>query len=97
VVQKLDQIIDSIKKGEEPDAICRDMKLCKKAVAISTLPKLPNARVKDNTCAYCEGIATVLEYALKSKPEQVQQVREAAGIVCDFMPKDDKVRSAFCP
>lgn len=88
VMRNIDQIIDSIKKGEEPGAICHDMNFCPKK---SLYPALPdNGHPHDNVCAYCDGVATILGYALKTKPDQVQEIREAAGIVCDFMPADDK-------
>ncbi|KAF1320429.1 Proactivator polypeptide, partial [Globisporangium splendens] len=95
-IDKLDEVIDSLKKGEKPKAICHDMKFCRAArgfekVAQSSLSaSSPTSDKGNTTCAYCSGVVTVLEYALKQQPDQVQEAREAAGIVCELLPADDK-------
>ncbi|CAI5744412.1 unnamed protein product [Peronospora destructor] len=42
-----------------------------------------------STCAYCNGVVSVLKYALEQKPDEVKKLRETAGIVCDLLPADD--------
>lgn len=91
-MKEVDQIIDSLKKGEEPAAICHDLNFCPKASPLGIPFAQLTKPVKNHDCAYCEGAATVLTFAIKSKPDQVEEVRQAAGLVCDVMPKDDKVR-----
>ncbi|KAG7383120.1 hypothetical protein PHYPSEUDO_003992 [Phytophthora pseudosyringae] len=95
-VKQFDTVVDSLQKGEQPKAICHDLKYC----TVDTNPAMAKLAVPDmiavqngdkgsNTCAYCSGIVTVLKYALAQKPEQVKEMREAAGIVCQLLPADD--------
>ncbi|ETK78799.1 hypothetical protein L915_15262 [Phytophthora nicotianae] len=95
-VKEFDTVVDSLQKGEQPKAICHDLKYCK----VDTNPAMAKLSVPDviavqnndkgsNTCAYCSGVVTVLKFALAQKPEQVKEMREAAGIVCQLLPADD--------
>ncbi|TMW68327.1 hypothetical protein Poli38472_005795 [Pythium oligandrum] len=86
-VADMDKIIDSLKKGEEPASICHDMQFCPKANAVELFS---GSGMKSNTCAYCSGLVTVLQFALSQKPDEVNEVRQAAGIVCELLPADDK-------
>ncbi|KAL4169237.1 hypothetical protein KRP22_010160 [Phytophthora ramorum] len=97
-VKQFDAAVDSLQKGEQPKAICHDLKYCtvdtNPAMAKLAMPSVDMIAVRDNdeesnTCAYCSGIVTVLKYALDQKPEQVKEMREAAGIVCELLPADD--------
>jgi hypothetical protein len=94
VMDELDKVIDSLKKGEKPKAICHDMKFC--AASSSGLktkevaPPVQNSGKGNNSCAYCSGVVTVLEFALNQNPGEVKEAREAAGIVCELRPPDDK-------
>jgi ferredoxin len=95
-VDKLDEVIDSLKKGETPKAICHDMKFCaadgdiSKKDTGSSVTSLSTSARGSNTCAYCNGVVTVLELALSQKPDEVKEAREAAGLVCGLLPSDDK-------
>ncbi|KAL3660044.1 hypothetical protein V7S43_014966 [Phytophthora oleae] len=95
-VKQFDAVLDSLQKGEQPKAICHDLKYC----SVDTNPAMAKLAVPDmiavqnsdkgsNSCAYCSGVVTVLKYALAQKPEQVKEMREAAGIVCQLLPADD--------
>jgi hypothetical protein len=95
-IDKLDEVIDSLKKGEKPKAICHDMKFCpathgiEKVIQSSLSASSPTSDKGNTTCAYCSGVVTVLEYALKQQPDQVREARQAAGIVCELLAADDK-------
>ncbi|KAI9994905.1 hypothetical protein PInf_011745 [Phytophthora infestans] len=94
-VKQLDTVVDSLQKGEQPKAICHDLQYCKvdtnPAMAKLTVPEVIAVQNNEggNTCAYCSGVVTVLKFALAQKPEQVKEMREAAGIVCHLLPADD--------
>jgi hypothetical protein len=94
VMDALDKVIDSLKKGEKPKAICHDMKFCSaNASGMETKQIAPLAKPSgkgNSTCAYCSGVVTVLEFALNQNPGEVREAREAAGIVCKLLPSDDK-------
>lgn len=94
-MDELDKVIDSLKKGDKPKQICHDMKFCKATaskVEAKDIVSSPLSTGKgNNSCTYCSGVVTVLEFALNQKPDEVQQAREAAGIVCELLPSDDKV------
>lgn len=94
VMDELDTVIDSLKKGETPKAICHDLKFCKasRTNAIVTASPVAVSQSANTSCAYCSGVVTVLEVALQQKPAEVKEAREAAGIVCGLLPSDDKVR-----
>lgn len=90
-----DEIVDALKKGEEPKQICQEMKYCPaKRVEGSETAAIVVADAEANkgntTCAYCSGLITVLKYALAQDADQVKQLREAAGIVCELLPADDQ-------
>ncbi|KAG2531530.1 hypothetical protein JM16_001011 [Phytophthora kernoviae] len=99
-VKQFDTVVDSLQKGEQLKAICHDLKYCT-TDSNPSLAKLeepspveiaapnPNNDNGTSNCAYCSGVVTVLKYALAQKPEQVKQMREAAGIVCQLLPADD--------
>ncbi|GLD94431.1 hypothetical protein PINS_up003042 [Pythium insidiosum] len=91
-IHDMDQIIDSIRNGEDPAAICHDLKYCpsKKAFELAPVTRKAVSSKKSNQCAYCDGIVTVLEYALRQKPDELHEMREAAGIVCELLPEDDQ-------
>ncbi|KAJ0411883.1 hypothetical protein ATCC90586_005978 [Pythium insidiosum] len=91
-VRDMDQIIDSIRKGEDPADICHDLKYCpsKRAFEFAPLTRNVHSSKKSSQCAYCDGIVTVLEYALRQKPDELNEMREAAGIVCELLPEDDQ-------
>ncbi|GMF22550.1 unnamed protein product [Phytophthora lilii] len=99
-VKQFDTVLDSLQKGEKPKAICHDLKYCTTDFN-PAMAKVPSADMiavqsrgkESNTCAYCNGVVTVLKYALDQKPEQVKEMREAAGIVCQLLPADDTVRN----
>ncbi|CAH0489897.1 unnamed protein product [Peronospora farinosa] len=95
-VKKFDTIVDSLQKGEQPNAICHDLQYC----TASSDPAMANLAVPDmiavqnhekgsSTCAYCNGVVSVLKYALDQKPDKVKEMRKTAGIVCDLLPPDD--------
>ncbi|KAG2791153.1 hypothetical protein JG687_00004345 [Phytophthora cactorum] len=95
-VKQFDTVVDSLQKGEQPKAICHDLKYCtvdtNPAMAKLSAPDVIAVQNNDkgsNTCAYCSGVVTVLKYALAQKPEQIKEMREAAGIVCQLLPADD--------
>eukprot|EP00644_Phytophthora_capsici_P013873 jgi/Phyca11/9660/fgenesh1_pm.PHYCAscaffold_40_\ len=95
-VKQFDAVLDSLQKGEQPKAICHDLKYCSvdtnPAMAKLAVPEIISVQNSDkgsNSCAYCSGVVTVLKYALAQKPEQVKEMREAAGIVCQLLPADD--------
>ncbi|KAE9022588.1 hypothetical protein PR003_g12680 [Phytophthora rubi] len=97
-VKQFDTVVDSLQKGEQPKAICHDLKYCttdtnpamaKLAGPLSDMIAVQSTDKGSNTCAYCSGVVTVLKYALDQKPEQVKEMREAAGIVCQLLPADD--------
>jgi hypothetical protein len=100
-VKQFDTVVDSLQKGEKPKAICHDLKYCtvdanpamaKLAMPSSDMISLQTSGNEGSSCAYCNGVVTVLKYALDQKPEQVKEMREAAGIVCQLLPADDTVR-----
>ncbi|KAJ8533326.1 hypothetical protein ON010_g13928 [Phytophthora cinnamomi] len=95
---QFDTVVDSLQKGEQPKAICHDLNYCttdtnpamtKLAGPSPDMIAVQNADKGSATCAYCSGVVTVLKYALDQKPEQVKEMREAAGIVCQLLPADD--------
>ncbi|EGZ06013.1 hypothetical protein PHYSODRAFT_551377 [Phytophthora sojae] len=97
-VKQFDTVVDSLQKGEQPKAICHDLKYCttdtnpamaKLAGPSSDMIAVRSAEKGSSTCAYCSGVVTVLKFALDQKPEQVKEMREAAGIVCQLLPADD--------
>ncbi|GMF46985.1 unnamed protein product [Phytophthora fragariaefolia] len=97
-VKQFDTVVDSLQKGEQPKAICYDLKYCtadtnpamaKLAVPSSDMVAVQKSDKGSNTCAYCSGVVMVLKYALAQKPDQVKEMREAAGIVCQLLPADD--------
>ncbi|DAZ99231.1 TPA: hypothetical protein N0F65_008098 [Lagenidium giganteum] len=91
VMKEFDQIVDSIRKGEDPHAICQDLGVCPKSEEPITLATPVVEKTKGTpTCAYCEGIVMVLEIAIKQRPDDVNEMREAAGVVCEILPKDDQ-------
>jgi hypothetical protein len=48
---------------------------------------------ESTTCAYCSGVVTVLEHTLDEKPEQVNELREVTGFLCQLLPADDTCHS----
>ncbi|KAG7402005.1 hypothetical protein PHYBOEH_008526 [Phytophthora boehmeriae] len=97
-VKQFDTVVDSLQKGEKPKAICHDLKYCTadwnpSLARLEVAPPVPIASLNNgktsSTCAYCSGVVTVLKFALAQKPEQVKEMREAAGIVCQLLPADD--------
>lgn len=97
-MKQFDEVVDSLKKGEDPKTICVNLKYCSSSLAlpspheklVHSLGPVKLTEKNSNTCAYCSGVVTVLEFALQEKPDEVQQMREAAGIVCDLLPVDDE-------
>ena len=51
---------------------------------------------ESTTCAYCSGVVTVLEHTLDQQPEQVNELREVTGHLCQLLPANDTVRDLFC-
>lgn len=97
-MKQFDEVVDSLKQGKAPKAICVDLKYCPSTLTLpnrhekllNSLDPVKRTEKNSNTCAYCSGVVTVLEFALQEKPDEVQQMREAAGIVCDLLPVDDE-------
>lgn len=85
-MENLDQLIDLLRKGEDPNTVCKDMHYCPKNDQWDSILK-PST----NNCMYCNGVLILLEIALKQKPDQIQVARELAGIVCGMLASDDKV------
>ncbi|TYZ57315.1 hypothetical protein PybrP1_008029 [[Pythium] brassicae (nom. inval.)] len=85
VMNNLGKTIELIKKGEKPEAACKDMKFCGSKAITS-----PSVKAGNTSCPYCNGVVTVLELALEQKPDEVKEAREAAGIVCGLLPTDDQ-------
>lgn len=95
-MRDFDAVVDALKKGQDAKTICHDLKYCKATSVIAEKRQAIVDSVENkgsSTCAYCTGLATVLKYALAQDAEQVKQLREAAGIVCELLPADDKVRA----
>lgn len=88
VMKDFDKLVALLKKGEKPSAVCKTTEFCASSKVIASAS--PNAG--NTSCAYCNGVVTVLELALEQKPDEVKEAREAAGIVCGLLPKDDQVR-----
>lgn len=100
--KKFDRLVDSLQKGEQPKAICHDLQYCTAnsdpAMADLAVPDMIAVQSHEkgsNTCAYCNGVVSVLKYALNQKPGKVKNLRETAGIVCDLLPAGDAVRNAL--
>jgi hypothetical protein len=85
LVKQFDTMLNSLKKGEAPEAICKDLSFCSKLNINEIEPKPSHV----NECSYCEGVTVVLKAALQQNPAQIQEVRMLAGVVCDLLPKDD--------
>jgi hypothetical protein len=93
-VKDFDTVVDALKKGKEPKQICQELKYCPAKYDEPMALVVNEESAKGNTtCAYCSGLVTVLKYALAQDTDQVKQLREAAGIVCELLPADDQVRS----
>lgn len=89
-MDELDKVIDSLKKGEKPKAICHDMKFCKaKSAALSISPFI---EAGGDPCKSCNNAMEYLELALKQDPDVVEAARESEGIKCDKLPLEDRVR-----
>ncbi|CAH0473940.1 unnamed protein product [Peronospora belbahrii] len=92
-MEKFDTVIDSLRKGKQIKAICHDLQYCTAdAMATVVVPDMIAVQNHDKgsgTCAYCNGIVTVLHYALDQESDQVKAMREAVGTFCELLPTDD--------
>lgn len=92
-LKQLDTIVYSFQKGVHENDVCFDLMFCQEdpvpAKAKLSLPVTKNDEEDSNTCAMCSGLMAVLKHALAIKPEEVKEMREAAGIMCQLLPADD--------
>ena len=95
-MKEFDTIVDDLRADKKPQEICQDIGLCAKQQPLETTANVTEQSLEEKTvdkCAYCTGVVTVLDFAEKEKPDQIDQLRAAAGAVCDLMPADDEVRA----
>lgn len=110
-VDKLDFVLDALKKGEHPRDICVELKYCNatqtfelpqqasESTALSTFdPKIVQA-VQEissvDSCFFCTQLGNLLQVALAQDRSQVDQIRQIADVVCGMMDANNKVNSSL--
>ncbi|GAB9470274.1 Proactivator polypeptide, partial [Globisporangium polare] len=103
-VDKLDAVIDQLKKGKHPRDICASMKYCAAkantraewsqagavAIAVTTQPEKVESVDQDHACFYCVHIAYVVGKVNEIAPSQLNNVRTLIKLGCTLSPKDCK-------
>lgn len=90
-VDKLDAVVDALKKGKHPPEICVGLKYCaSKTVAADMLTAFSQPTVQDaKTCLYCDYAALVLQIILQQDATDVDEFRQYADMICGFMGADN--------
>lgn len=101
-------MINSIEKGDSPEAACELIELCPASFASGddqfalttfnpTLVKsVQDAIMSTDSCFFCTQVASLAEVAIAQDPDQIDQIRQIADIICDALPQDNKVKSRTC-
>lgn len=106
-VDKLDFVLDALKKGEHPRDICVELKYCNATATLDLVkkdsestdlvkfdPKLVQAVQELSTassCFFCTQLGSLMEVALAQDRAQVDQIRQIADVVCGMMDSNNKV------
>uniref|UniRef100_M4BAK8 Saposin B-type domain-containing protein n=1 Tax=Hyaloperonospora arabidopsidis (strain Emoy2) TaxID=559515 RepID=M4BAK8_HYAAE len=93
-----DVICNMLPSNNQPKSICHDLRLCPmgsgSAMLDLAVPDMLAVQKRDEestTCAYCSGVVTVLEHTLDQQPEQVNELREVTGHLCQLLPANDTI------
>ena len=100
MIKNFDKIVAAVKAGKHPRAVCEDIGICKKgddAVDDKALAQTDEALVKPlavlstdgKSCIFCETFTTLLEIYIEEKPDQIDEIREYADMVCNMLGDDD--------
>lgn len=99
-----DEIVKLIEEGKEPRDACKSIGICKdsdyfpKELASNkpssqTIPFLLNeleAFFNLDRCIYCDSITTLLQIIVDEEPDQVDQIRTYADMICEILGKDNE-------
>ena len=102
-VSKFDAVVDSLRNGVQPTSICHELQLCladsHSGVTDLAVPEMVAVQKRDtesSTCAFCNGVVSVLKTALDQTPEHAEGLHEVAGYICQLLPANDMVRDLLC-
>ncbi|RLN98745.1 hypothetical protein BBJ28_00005350, partial [Nothophytophthora sp. Chile5] len=96
VESDFDQIVELVKEGQRPHEVCAKLDLCKQNLMKPFGGKGPAREMSppehisgdDATCEYCDAATTVLEIVLQEDPDQIDQLREYADMICSMLGDD---------
>lgn len=96
-VNKLDFVVDALKKGESTSTICNQLKFCisPKPMPImrgdGMIVSVNKPEVDIDNCFFCTKVAALFKAALEKNPQQIVEIQELADMICNELPKTNKV------
>ncbi|CEG42474.1 Prosaposin [Plasmopara halstedii] len=87
VEEKFDQIVELVQLNRYPRDICADLSFCHVDILNDILSSNPTIR-NEKSCVYCDAATTVVEVVLQEAPDQIEQIRDYADIICGMLGEE---------
>nr|CCA19190.1 conserved hypothetical protein [Albugo laibachii Nc14] len=99
-----DEIVKLVEEGKEPRDACKSIGICKDSdyfpeelasnkPSPQTIPFLLNELetfFSLDRCIYCDSITTLLQIIVDEEPDQVDEIRTYADMICEILGKDNE-------
>ncbi|TDH73297.1 uncharacterized protein CCR75_007725 [Bremia lactucae] len=87
MVAKYDRMVELVQLGRHPLDVCADIEICLKKLE-GGAEMVDLTLDSERTCVYCDAATTIVELVMQESPEQIDQIREYADIICGMLGDD---------
>lgn len=84
VAANFGRIAELVQEGLDPHEVCVNADWCSKKAILD----LSSMHGNDKACVYCDAATTVVEVILQEAPEQINEIREYADMICGLLGED---------
>jgi hypothetical protein len=88
VEASFDRIVELVQQGQNPREVCGNVDFCPMKPKHGEMRPSDRMDGGDKTCVYCDAATTVVEVVLQEAPDQVDQIRDYADMICGMLGDD---------